>query len=150
MYHCRICVTNFREGALFARPHPRAAPKKPILELPRKKHILNRVNSLTDLTRLMTLFILLLLYTLGLIRKAMRNKVKKQWSCRLLEFHNIKFCHPCSFPVGDINMCLISTLLFVPNISQCKWFMVKQVLFVCKTTRQYYGVDVFSLNLVKL
>ena len=36
-HHCRICVTHFREGGLFASPphppalHPWAAPKKPIL-----------------------------------------------------------------------------------------------------------------------
>ena len=34
-HHCRICVTNFRDGA-FLSPHPWAAPKMPIL---------NRVNA---------------------------------------------------------------------------------------------------------
>ena len=37
MMNCRICVTDFKKGDRFA-PHPRAAPKKPIL---------NRVNVLT-------------------------------------------------------------------------------------------------------
>ena len=31
LHHCRICVTDFREGGLFWPPHPWAAPKKPIL-----------------------------------------------------------------------------------------------------------------------
>ena len=111
-HHCRICVTNFREGGgpFCSPPHQWPVPKKPFL---------NRVNNLTDLTRWsqMTFFILLLLYTIGLIRKAMRNKVKKQWWCRLLEFHNIKFCHPYGFAVGDMNMYLISS--FVIRAKNC-------------------------------
>ena len=35
-HHCKICVTDFTEGCLFASPPPWAAPKRPILNRVKK------------------------------------------------------------------------------------------------------------------
>ena len=101
-HHCRVFVTDFREGAFLASPHPWAASKMPIL------------NRIKNFSKFIDKY---------LCRNFFSNKVAGRRPADLLKMRLRRRCFPVNFPKFFKSTFFIEQLL---------WLLLIFSLFCCR------------------